>query len=234
MKKQLQEKTCTCVIPFYNEHERILTVLKKMSAVKNLSQIICIDDGSTDNTSALIKQHYPHVQIIRNERNLGKSAAVFKAFPEIKTQYVLLFDADIYAFKRTEIERALEVVFQDNSVDMLILRRKNEPFFVRFTRGELVLSGERLLSTQDFREVYKQAPQNYQLEIAINLYMVAKRKKVFWFSYSGRNTFKTEKVGLIKGLLKEIQMYRHVISYIGYKKYLYNLLFFCKAEYPQT
>ncbi|MGI8419637.1 MAG: glycosyltransferase [Candidatus Levyibacteriota bacterium] len=233
MKKQLQKKTCTCIIPFYNESERILTVLDIMSKVKNLAKIICVDDGSTDKSTELIKENFKQVQVLRNEKNQGKAAAVKQALRSVKTEYVMLFDADIHNFKKSEIERALEIVLTDASVGMLILRRTNEPFFIRITRGELVLSGERILSTQDLLEIYKQKPQSYQLEIAINLFMITHKENVFWFSYSGRNTFKAEKVGLIKGFSKELQMYRNVGSYIGYKKYLENLLFFCRAEYPQ-
>ncbi|MGH7204433.1 MAG: glycosyltransferase family 2 protein [Candidatus Levyibacteriota bacterium] len=233
MKNQFQKKTCTCIIPFYNENERILAVLNVMSQVKNLTKIICVDDGSTDNSSELIKQNFKQVQVIRNEKNQGKAAAVEQALRSVKTEYVLLFDADIHHFRKSEIEQALTIVFTDASVGMLLLRRTHEPFFIRATRGELVLSGERILSTQDLLAIYKQKPQRYQLEIVINLYMTSKKKKVFWYAYSGRNTFKTKKVGIWKGFSKELQMYRNIIDYIGYKKYLENLLFFCRTEYPR-
>jgi glycosyltransferase involved in cell wall biosynthesis len=232
MKTHLKEKTCTSLIPFYNERERIGTVLEVLSKVKNLTKIICIDDGSIDNTSEFINQKYKNVEVIRSEKNQGKSAAILQALEKVQSEYVMLFDADIHNFQASEIEKSLEVVFNDDSVDMLILRRQNEPFFIKFTRGELVLSGERILSTQDLLEIYKQKPQSYQLEIAINLFMIEKKRNVFWFPYSGRNTFKSKKVGLVKGMLKELQMYRNVGSYIGYKKYMENLLFFCRDEYP--
>jgi len=40
----------TCIIPAYNEADRIPGVLKAISKT-NIKKIIVVDDGSTDNTS---------------------------------------------------------------------------------------------------------------------------------------------------------------------------------------
>ncbi len=53
----------------------------------------------------------------------------------------------------------------------------------------------------------------YQLEIAINVYMQENGKNVCWMPSSAENTFKTKKVGLFNGLIKEKAMFAHIIAY---------------------
>lgn len=71
------------VIPFYNEDasvwplfERLLPVL---DALQRAWEVICIDDGSRDNTlNALqqVRQRHSGVRIIKLSRNFGKEAAL--------------------------------------------------------------------------------------------------------------------------------------------------------------
>jgi glycosyltransferase involved in cell wall biosynthesis len=42
--------TIACLIPFFNEQHRILTVLSEAVKIKGIDQILLIDDGSTDET----------------------------------------------------------------------------------------------------------------------------------------------------------------------------------------
>ena len=70
---------CTCIIPFYNESDRILKVLDGVVKINGINEIICVDDGSTDNTSKLIRKRYPRITIISNPKNLGKTDAVNQA-----------------------------------------------------------------------------------------------------------------------------------------------------------
>jgi glycosyltransferase involved in cell wall biosynthesis len=202
-----------------------------LTTVKNFSEIICVDGGSTDDAAIKIKQQYKDVKLVHSDHSRGKSEAVLEGLQLVKTDYVMLFDADIYDLKGNEIEKIINYIFTDENVDMLILRREHEPLLFRLTRGELVLSGERILRTQDLREAYKKEPTGYQLEIAINTYMSDHKKNVYWIPYSGKNVLKSEKIGVLKGVLKEVQMYKNVGEYIGYIKYIESLLFFCRKKY---
>ena len=71
-------RSLSVVIPAYNESENILATLENVTrAFEPLAlphEILVIDDGSRDNTAALVEANlarFPQVQLLRNERNMG-------------------------------------------------------------------------------------------------------------------------------------------------------------------
>ena len=71
-------RSLSVIIPAYNESENILATLENVTrAFEPLAlahEILVIDDGSRDNTAALIDANldrFPRVQLLKNERNMG-------------------------------------------------------------------------------------------------------------------------------------------------------------------
>ncbi len=91
----------TVLIPAHNEEGVILqTVTSVLASDYEAMHIIVVDDGSTDDTGALLDAHFsddPRVQII-HQVNRGKAAALNRAIAEARTEFVVTIDAD------TEIE----------------------------------------------------------------------------------------------------------------------------------
>lgn len=90
------------VVPVFNEEESIgafYTELKKvLSDIKESSEIIFIDDGSTDKSLELLKS-FAHkndaVRVFSFRRNLGKSEALTLGFEKAKGDYIVTLDADL-------------------------------------------------------------------------------------------------------------------------------------------
>lgn len=55
------------IIPVYNEGERILKTLKGLMSVDLIQEIIVVDDGSTDNTSEILRG-FSNVRLIKHEK----------------------------------------------------------------------------------------------------------------------------------------------------------------------
>ena len=91
------------ISPFYNEGLGVLKFKEAITNVLNSLQeydfeIICIDDGSTDNTlSKLIAvAHHDHrFRIIELSRNFGKEAAMTAGIDEAKGNCIIPIDADL-------------------------------------------------------------------------------------------------------------------------------------------
>ncbi len=84
------------IIPVYNE-ERI--VAKSLPPIFNLTiakQVIIINDGSTDETSKILKglKSQYDFTLIDQDLNKGKGAAVKRGLEEIKGDYFIIYDAD--------------------------------------------------------------------------------------------------------------------------------------------
>lgn len=212
---QLNTKT-TCIIPFYNEEYRVFQVLEVVTQIKNIDQIICVDDGSEDDTADIIQKYYPTVELIRLPYNQGKAAAIRQGLQIAEHENILLMDADLQSINKSEVEKAIQAIAQHN-LDMLILRRVNAPWFVKFDRGDILLSGERIVKKKDLLKIFNQNVNRYQVELAINLYMQKHKRNVRWMPWSATNTYKSKKIGLVAGYKKEFEMFTDIVLYAGFK-----------------
>ena len=204
----------TCLIPFFNERERIAQVLEIVTKVKNVTQVVCVDDGSTDGTAAYIKEYWPAVKVLRLYRNQGKAAAIRHGLKAAKNETILLMDADLQDIQAGEIYDAISA-FKLYQLDMLILRRINSPWFVKWYRSDILLSGERLILKNDLKKILSKQVKRYQLEVAINNYMLHHGKEVRWMPWSALNTYKVDKWGVLGGSHREFKMYVEIVGYVG-------------------
>mgnify|MGYP001587011291 CR=1 FL=1 len=224
---------CTCLIPFYNERNRILKVLDQVVKIEAIDEILCVDDGSTDGTAEIIKEYYPNLKILRNSKNLGKTETVIVGLQQVKEEYILLLDADLRKVNYKEIQDAVVKIQANEDVDMVVLRRVNAPLFIKLVRGDVLLPGERILRKVDLQKILEDKldkPSGFQLEYAINQYMMVNHKNVYWMPSSALNTYPMQKRGFLKGLYAIISMQINILSYIGLKNFIFQELFFCRKK----
>ncbi len=88
------------VIPAYNESKRIKYTLTRIVSYleykKHNYEIIVVDDGSTDNTSEIVRGfNNKKIRLIKNNRNMGKGFSVRHGMLAAKKDYILFSDADL-------------------------------------------------------------------------------------------------------------------------------------------
>lgn len=90
------------VIPCYNEEENLAFLFEKLTSVlKPLNityEIICINDGSKDNTLKCLvnyREKDQHIKIINLSRNFGKEAALTAGLDFAKGMATIPIDADL-------------------------------------------------------------------------------------------------------------------------------------------
>lgn len=94
-KQELLDSTSFCVIvPSYNNHK---TLKKVLDSILDFTQnIIIVNDGSTDETSEILKQYSQFTQI-HHPKNLGKGRALrngFRKAIEMNFEYAITIDSD--------------------------------------------------------------------------------------------------------------------------------------------
>jgi glycosyltransferase involved in cell wall biosynthesis len=90
------------VVPLYNEEENIDALFRRLLAVLealNTSyEVICVNDGSRDNTlKNLVEYHqrYPQIKVVNLSRNFGKDIAMSAGIDYSQGMAVIPIDADL-------------------------------------------------------------------------------------------------------------------------------------------
>lgn len=94
--------TLSVVVPCYNEQESIHACHEKLTAVLSALnesyEIVYVDDGSRDQTAALLEQMHAsdsHVVVVRLSRNFGHQPAVTAGLSASIGKAVVIIDADL-------------------------------------------------------------------------------------------------------------------------------------------
>jgi hypothetical protein len=83
----------TVILPAYNEAVALPAVLDALfSVLGDDSEVIVVDDGSTDNTAAIATAY--GCRVLRHPHNRGKGAAVRTGLAAARGQFVIVMDAD--------------------------------------------------------------------------------------------------------------------------------------------
>lgn len=99
----MEKKLLTIIIPCYNEEDSLPLLYDRLICIRNSltgtnTEILFIDDGSTDNTLNCIKTFHKQdkqISFLSFSRNFGKEAAIYAGLIHAKGDYVVLLDADL-------------------------------------------------------------------------------------------------------------------------------------------
>jgi glycosyltransferase involved in cell wall biosynthesis len=90
----MEDPLVSIVVPAYNEAATTAEVLRRLRAVPFRTEVIVVDDGSTDDTPDIVAA-VDGVRLIRRSRNAGKGAAVRDGIAASIGTIVLIQDADL-------------------------------------------------------------------------------------------------------------------------------------------
>jgi len=88
------------VIPVYNEEKNLPRLFERlvpvMEGLRRPYEIVLVDDGSTDQTLAILKSHAgENIRVVELTRNYGQHAAVFAGFESSTGEIIVTMDADL-------------------------------------------------------------------------------------------------------------------------------------------
>lgn len=92
--ESFNQNKCCVIVPTYNNDSTLATVLHEI--LEYTENIIVINDGSTDNTSDILKD-FPRITCMEFQKNQGKGLALCKGFEkalELGYDYAITIDSD--------------------------------------------------------------------------------------------------------------------------------------------
>jgi len=92
------KKTLGAIVPIYNEEVFLTESILRLAEIEIISEIILVDDNSTDSSFDLavqITNKFQKIKLISNSKNYGKGFCVRRGLDELSTEYVVVHDADL-------------------------------------------------------------------------------------------------------------------------------------------
>lgn len=146
------------VIPVYNMQKKIVKCLQSIcnQSYQNF-EILCIDDGSTDSTIAIIKklaQKDCRIQLIQKEHG-GQGSARNYGISKAKGEYILFIDSDdVIAEEMLSVLRERAIKDDADVVICGIHLKQNKKFICNYVVNDFAGSREEFMNER-FKESYE-------------------------------------------------------------------------------
>lgn len=95
---EIPEKCLGVVIPAYNEEDTLHIIVERVLARPEVGEVVMVNDCSSDGTWQKmqdLKKTDERIRIFSHEINKGKGAALRTGFQEVKSEIVIIQDADL-------------------------------------------------------------------------------------------------------------------------------------------
>jgi glycosyltransferase involved in cell wall biosynthesis len=159
------------LLPVFNEERELATCLDQVLASPVASEVIAVDDCSTDRTLEILQSyHDPRLRVICHERNQGKGRGVQTALRHATGDLVIIQDADTEVSPRDYV-RLLEPIEQGRARVVYGARDlKAQPLVGYLGNRFLTLVANWLggLHLSDMETCYKLIPRELMLDLHLS------------------------------------------------------------------
>jgi len=223
------------VIPAYNEEATISQILDLLlEKVKDLDEVLIIDDGSTDHTSQICQDYessHSQVHYYPQPHNMGKTEALKERFRRSTGDIVIVQDADL-EYDPQEINDVVAPI-QEGKADVvlgsrfLVRRASRSVYFRHYMANKLITFLSNVLTDLNLTDVetcYKAfrgdiirnmviTSQRFGFEVEVVAKVAKLKCRVYEvpISYYGRSYEEGKKIGFKDGLMALYYIFKYNI-----------------------
>jgi len=203
--------TVSAIVPAYNEEKNIGRVIEALKKSSLLSEIIVVDDGSTDATARIAATHGVYVI---SEKNSGKAAAMVAGAVHTAADILFFADADLLGFGPEHIEALLKPVIEKRAGMTVGIRDRGRVGVWMMEHVLPIIGGERAVPRDIFLRMSRHnAAHHFGIEIVMNAYCHLRHLPVKLIRMRGVTPIiKERKYGLWKGLKARAMMIVQILS----------------------
>ena len=219
------------IIPAYNEEVKIKDTLESIKGIKEINEIIVVDDGSTDKTTKIASEvNSEKIVVLKLDKNRGKGYALNYGLKiAMKNADIIGFlDADL-GRSANDVKKLINPILNDEA-DVVIAKfppakKKGGLGFVKGLAKESVfemtgveldatLSGQRLFK-KEVLEKFKEIPFGYGVEVGMTIDILKNGYKIkevlvnMTHNETGRD---------LKGFIHRGKQYYHIKRVLKQKK----------------
>jgi glycosyltransferase involved in cell wall biosynthesis len=174
--KLKKQKSVSAIIPIFNEEKTIAKIVKNLLKNNFIDEVICVNDGSTDKSLAILKKFKNKIQLINLKKNHGKGFALTVGIKKAKSEIITFIDADLTTLSDNHIKTLLKPILEGKTRAVLGYPTRGRYLSSVFSN----LTGERAYYKKDLiPHLGKMAKTRFGVEIFLNdLFDKEKTKKV--------------------------------------------------------
>jgi glycosyltransferase involved in cell wall biosynthesis len=137
------------IIPAYNAQKYIKSAIESvLEQSYQPVECIVVDDGSTDDTAAIVKSYSDKVKYVYQD-NAERSAARNKGLYHASGEYISFLDADDF-FDKYKTEKQMEIFHNDQSIDLVF----SKPIVFNESRNDYARLDLRLTNGQLSKRIF--------------------------------------------------------------------------------
>lgn len=111
--------TISVIIPVYNEERTIPSIVEIIRSWGHASEIIVVNDGSTDKTASALSQFNGSIKFINRKINKGKGFSLAQGVRASSGEIIMFLDGDVVGLTHKDLESMLRPV-STGKTDMVI------------------------------------------------------------------------------------------------------------------
>lgn len=196
------------IVPAYNEEKTIANVVRPLVASGLFSDVIVVSDGSSDLTAK--EAGGAGAAVYELPRNRGKGQALSHGAAMTDAQILFFCDADLYGFKKENMEALLAPVLKGEAAMSVGIRDRGR-FWSWVSMHTPLIGGERAMLRGVFEHIPDNLVKGFMVEMALNAHCSRHGLAVARVMMPGVTIRrKMQKVGFWAGLLGYIKMFYQV------------------------
>lgn len=198
------EVKIVAIVPAFNEEKTIGAVVEVLKKSSLFSEVIVVDDGSSDRTAEVGATH--GVRVIR-QKNLGKGAALAAGARATDAGILFFSDADLTGFTTSHIRSLIDPVIQGKASMTVGLRDRGRLTTWCMEHFLPLIGGERAIRRDVFMNVLDSGVRDFGIELAMNDYcrkhgLIIKKVRMQGVG----QIVKEQKYGMVRGLTMRLVM----------------------------
>lgn len=202
------ETRIAAIVPAYNEEETIANVVRPLKESGLFSDVIVVSDGSRDKTAERAKE--AGATTYELPVNRGKGQALTHGVTMTDAQILFFCDADLYGFKKENMEALLSPVLKGEAAMSVGIRDRGR-FWSWVSMHTPLIGGERAMQRGIFEHIPEDLVKGFMVEMALNAHCARHALAVARVMMPGVTIRrKMQKVGFWSGLLGYIKMFYQV------------------------
>ncbi|SCH11330.1 MULTISPECIES: glycosyltransferase family 2 protein [unclassified Romboutsia] len=219
------------IVPAYNEESRIKNTLEAIKNIKEINEIVVVDDGSSDNTTKVASEvNSEKIVVLKLDKNKGKGYALNYGLKiAMKNADIIGFlDADLGS-SASDVKKLIDPILNDEA-DVVIAKfppakkkgglgfvkglAKDSVFEMTGVELDATLSGQRLFK-KEVLEKFNEIPFGYGVEVGMTIDILKYGYKIkevlvnMTHNETGRN---------LKGFIHRGKQYYHIKKVLKQKK----------------